>query len=186
MDSLNRAKTELLIIRLRRGESEAFPELVGIWEKRLFYFIRRLVGQEEDTWDVLQETWIKAHANLRRLREPGAFPAWIYRIARHTAFSHLRREQRFELLREDNPQQGMFENGAACGFSEDQAERIHWGLDRLPLPQREALTLFFLEGFSLNEIADVARVSTGTVKSRLHYAKIRLRELLEQEDCDHE
>ena len=56
----------------------------------------------------------------------------------------------------------------------------------MPLPQREALTLFFLEGFSLSEIAGIARVSTGTIKSRLYYGKKRLREIIEQEDRGYE
>ena len=177
---LERAHTELLILRLRQGETEAFGTLIEMWEKRLFYFVRRIVGREEDAWDVLQETWLKVHGKIRQLRDPSAFPAWVYRIARHRAISHLRRTQRCELLLEDVPPQEIREGTEPCRFSEDDAERIHWGLDQLPLPQREALTLFFLEGFSLSEIADITRVSTGTIKSRLHYGKRTLREIVKQ------
>jgi RNA polymerase sigma-70 factor (ECF subfamily) len=185
-DHLSRAQTELLIIRIRRGETDAFGDLVEMWEKRLFYFIRRIVTQEEGAWDVLQETWIKVHANIRRLRNPSAFSAWVYRIARRAAVSHLRGEQRYELLQEDNPQQEILHSTELVSFSEDQAELIHWGLGQLPLPQREALTLFFLEGFSVGEIADVTGVSAGTVKSRLHYGKRRLQEIIEQEGAGHD
>lgn len=185
-DNLSRAQTQLLIIRLRRGETNTFPELVGMWEKRLFYFIRRIVHQEEDAWDVLQETWMKVHTNIRRLRDPSAFSAWVYSIARHCAISHLLSEQRRELLREDNPRGEILSGTEQYRFSEDQAELIHWGLDQLPLPQREALTLFFLEDFSVSEIADVTRVSVGTVKSRLHYGKRKLREIIKEESAGHD
>jgi RNA polymerase sigma-70 factor (ECF subfamily) len=178
-------RTQLLIIRLRRGDKEAFVTLVNLWERRLFYFIRRIVCQEDDAWDVLQETWLKVHTRIRQLREAEAFPAWLYRVARHAAINHLRREQRQELLQED-VQQNIPDQVGNCRFSEEQAELVHWGLDQLPLPQREALTLFFLEGFSLNEIAGIAQVSTGTVKSRLHYGKQTLREIMEREECSHE
>jgi len=185
-DNLSRAQTHLLIIRLRRGEMNAFPELVGLWEKRLFYFIRRIVRCEEDAWDVLQETWMKVHTNIGRLRDPAAFSSWIYSIARHTAVSHLLGEQRRELLREENPCREIPRGTERYGFSEDQAELIHWGLDQLPLPQREALTLFFLEGFSVDEISNVTRVSVGTVKSRLHYGKRKLKEMIEKEGAGHD
>jgi len=183
---LEKAQTELLIIRFRRGETEAFNALVNIWEKRLFYFIRRIVRREEDAWDVLQETWLKVHRHLARLRDTAAFAAWAYRIARHAAISHLRRRERRDLLHEDAARETELEGSETYEFSEDDAERIHWGLDQLPLPQREALTLFFLEGFSLREIADVTQASTGTVKSRLHYGKKKLREVIEREGHGHE
>ena len=184
---LGRAHSELLVIRIRRGETQAFSDLVEMWEKRLFYFVRRLVWHEEDAWDVLQETWMKVHARIGQLRDPSAFPAWIFRIARHTAVSHLRKMQRCELLREDDSQQEIPDGPTdRHGFSEAEAERVHWGLDQLPLPQREALTLFFLEDFSLDEIAHVTRVSAGTIKSRLHYGKKKLRDIIEREDDVHE
>ncbi len=179
------AQTELLITKLRRGEAGAFGDLVEIWERRLFYYVRRIVRQEEDAWDVVQETWMKAHTGLPRLREASAFPAWIYRIARHAAISHLRKEQRYELLEEEDSRQETMETIDPAPFTVDEAELVHWGLDQLPLPQRDALTLFFLEGFSVNEIADITRVSEGTVKSRLHYGKKSLRRIMEQEGRSH-
>lgn len=185
-DNLSRAKTQLLIIRLRRNDKDAFSDLVELWEKRLFYFIRRIVAQEEDAWDVLQETWMKVHMKIRQLRDLSAFSAWVYRVARHAAISHLRSGQRRELLQEENPQRETLQGTEGPEFSEDQAALVHWGLDQLPLPQREALALFFLEDFSVNEIAAVTSVSPGTVKSRLHYGKRRLREIIEEEVVRHD
>jgi RNA polymerase sigma factor (sigma-70 family) len=184
-DKLTLARTELLVLQLRRGKTEAFADLVALWERRLFYYIRRLVPGEEDAWDVLQETWIKAHARLRQLRDSAAFPAWIYAVARNCAVSHLRSQERHELLREDERYQTAQDESVEVVFRADQAERIHLALARLPMPQREAATLFFLEGFSLIEIGAIARVSVGTVKSRLFYARKTLRAMLESEvACD--
>ena len=64
----------------------------------------------------------------------------------------------------------------------DNAEQVHHALDKLPLPQREALTLYFLEELSIEEIAEVLGVPAGTVKSRLHYAKSAIRNILSEGD----
>ena len=79
---------ELLALRCRRGEKTALEELVRAWEKRLFYFIRRLVDNEADAWDVLQETWVRVLSGLGALREPRSLGPWLYRVARHAAFNH--------------------------------------------------------------------------------------------------
>ena len=79
---------ELLALRCRRGEKAALEELVRTWEKRLFYFIRRLVDNEADAWDVLQETWACVLSGISALREPRSLGPWLYRVARHAAFNH--------------------------------------------------------------------------------------------------
>src|SRR5436305_8404135 len=79
---------ELLAQRCRRGEKAALEELVRTWEKRLLYFIRRLVDEEQDAWDVLQQTWIRVLSGTGALREPRSLGPWLYRVARHAAFNH--------------------------------------------------------------------------------------------------
>ena len=83
---------ELLVLRCRRREKDALEELIGNWERRLFYYVRRLVGNEEDAWDILQQTWLKVIRGIGRLQQPRSLPTWLYRIARNTAMSHLRVE----------------------------------------------------------------------------------------------
>ncbi|MHC4105965.1 MAG: RNA polymerase sigma factor [Planctomycetota bacterium] len=61
---------ELLVLRCRQGQADAFQELVRSWEKRLFYYIRRLIDDEQDAWQVLQETWVKVLSGIKKLRQP--------------------------------------------------------------------------------------------------------------------
>jgi len=82
---------QLLALRCRQGDMGAFEHLVRLWEARLFYYIRRLVDQEADAWDVLQKTWIKALRGIRSLKDPEALPCWLYTLARRTVIDHLRR-----------------------------------------------------------------------------------------------
>jgi RNA polymerase sigma-70 factor (ECF subfamily) len=174
-------QSELLVIRYMKGNDQAFDELVHIWERPLFYYIRRLVDTEEDAWDTLQEVWLKVSRKLRRLRDPAAFPAWLYKLARNSVMDHLRNNHSFKFVPEaltayDNPR----DEGTTLSLDLD-AEELHWGLAQLSNLHREVLILHFLEGFSLAEISDITNVPVGTVKSRIYFAKQSLREMLERE-----
>ena len=81
---------ELLVLRCQRGESQAFDELVRLWEERLFYYIRRLVGSEEDAWDVLQQTWLRVFKGIKTLRDRDRLSVWLYQLARSAVLSHWR------------------------------------------------------------------------------------------------
>src|SRR5437879_1720770 len=118
---------ELLALRCRRGEKAALEELVRTWEKRLLYFIRRLVDREQDAWDVLQQTWVRVLSGIGRLREPRSLGPWLYRVARHAAFDHgqfganyrrFLKEYQAAAPGEESPERTDFET----------AEQLHRGL----------------------------------------------------------
>ena len=171
---------ELLVLRCCRGQKDALDELVRSWERPLLYYIRRLVESEQEAWGVLQETWITVLRGIRRLREPRKLPIWLYSIARQTALGHLRARY---------SEQTVFEKAGYISLIRDcdqdlafdNAEQVHYGLDQISLPHRDVLTLFFLQDLSVEDIAQVLHVPTGTVKSRLYYAKRALKEVLEKE-----
>jgi len=152
-------------------------ELIRSWEKRLFYYVRRLVDDEQDAWDILQKTWLKVLRKIGSLREPGSLPAWLYRIARNTAISHCRLEYSNRALLDGSETLASIK-GAAEGLRFEDAEQVHYGLSQLSLAHREVLTLYFLEDLSVEDLAAVIGVPAGTVKSRLHYAKRALRAVL--------
>ena len=181
ISQIDRIRSQLLVLRYRRGDDEAFRELVTIWEKPLFYYIRRLVKTEEDAWDVLQETWIRIIRGIGKLKNPESLPSWLYRIARNTAFNYTRENHKLETLSDEDMNLVGMEQETDQGFSSTDANAIHRGLQQLPLAQREVLTLFFLEEFSLKEISAITGVSTGTVKSRLYYAKKALNDIMIKE-----
>ena len=173
---------ELLVLRCRRGDAAAWRELIRLWERRLFYYVRRLVGGERDAWDVLQQTWLAAYRAMPSLQEPRALRAWLYRIAHRQAVSHLRHvgampEAGAEAI-EDAA--GVPDGADDPSFAAEAADRVHAGLSGLSLTHREVLTLHFLEDASVGEIAQVLEVPEGTVKSRLFHAKRALRAALER------
>jgi RNA polymerase sigma factor (sigma-70 family) len=170
-------ESALLAVRWQRGDRAAFDGIVAIWERPLFYYLRRLMSSEADAWELLQETWLKVLKSLDTLRDPHALPAFLYTTARNTAFSRMRRRD-FEnngVYTEEVPEDCSVDEIAII----DNAEAVHHALDKLPLPQREALTLYFLQDLSMDDMATLLDVPLGTVKSRLHYAKVALRKILE-------
>jgi len=176
---------ELLVLRCKRGQEQAFEELVGHWEKRLFYYVRRLVRTEDEAWDVLQHTWMVVVRRIKSLKDPQRLPTWLYRIARNTAFSHLRAKYRERAHFDEAGSVGQIE-ARDEGASLEDAERVHHALDQISVAHKEALTLFLLEDLSMDQMAEVLGIPLGTVKSRLHHAKRALRAVLEKEGADHE
>ncbi|MGB7160930.1 MAG: RNA polymerase sigma factor [Tepidisphaeraceae bacterium] len=178
---------KLLVLRCQRGDRSAFERIVAIWERPLFYYLRRLAPSEEDTWDLLQETWMKVFRAIGTIRDPRTLPAFLYATARNAAISRLRLPGFHEITTAANGadvaalQPSPDDDVAAF----DDAEQVHHALDWLPMPQREALTLYFLRDLSLEEIAQLLSVPVGTVKSRLHYGKQALRRILSKEE-DHQ
>ena len=173
------AQTELLVLRAQRQDPTAWAALVELWDRRLFTYVRSFIESEADTCDVLQTVWLRALSNIKSLRNPDRFAAWIYRIARNTAFKHLRRKGR--RIETSLPECDDLPAEADAPKFED-AESVYRAMNRLSVPHREVLTLFFLEDLSTAEIAELINVSVGTVKSRLHYARRQLRRELEELD----
>jgi RNA polymerase sigma-70 factor (ECF subfamily) len=174
---------ELLVLRCQQGQKEAFEELVRSWEKRLFFYVRRLVDDEQDAWQMLQQTWVKVLRGIKKLRQPRKLPAWLYGIAHNTAIDHLRTKHSEQVLIEDNADVSNIEDCNSTLIFDD-VEQVYYGLGRISLPHREVLTLFFLQDLSTDEIAQVLGISIGTVKSRLYYAKRALKAILEKEDSE--
>ena len=176
MENKNRALYEWLALRCQSGEMGAFEELIAVMERPLLYYAMTLTGNQDSALDVLQEVWIKAFRSIRKLKDPGALRQWLYSITHGIAVDRIRknysREQAEKVQLED------FQEADEPSFAEEDAAAIHAALNKIGLLHREVLVLHFLEDLSLAEIAKVVGCSEGTVKSRIHYAKRAMREIL--------
>lgn len=170
-----------IVLRAQQGDRAAFSQLVDAYDQRLLYFVRRILGEHDTAFDVLQGVWLTVHRKLRDLKSAGAFRVWVYRIAHDKAVSELRRKTRRPLLVEEiEIGDGTIEDQRDTETVFDNAELVHIGLQRLSVDHRRILTLRFLEDMQVNEIAEVLGCSDGTVKSRLHHARRALRRHIEE------
>ncbi len=176
----------MLVLRCRRRDLAAWDELVAVWNDRLHYFLRRLIDHEQDAANVLQEVWLAAFRNIGALKQDARLAPWLYTIARRAAMNHYRsryahNEASAADIESHEPSSERDEQ-----LDVDNAELIHFGLGRLPLPERELLTLYFLDDLSVAEIATVLELPPGTVKSRLSKARSSLRRIFNEEAAPHE
>ena len=171
---------EYLVVMSQGGSREALAVLVARWSPRLTRYVARTLRSAELAEDVVQEVWASVLRGLPQVADAARFPAWIYSIATRKCADAVRGRVRGRRLVD-----GLATERAINGHATDARPGAELGLDlntaidRLPLDQRLAIGLHYGEDLSVEEVAAVLRVPTGTVKSRLYTARNTLRQLLE-------
>ena len=172
----SRTEDAWIALRCQAGEQSAFEDLVALMQQPLLYYATKLTGNAEAAVDVLQDVWIKAFRGIRKLKDPASLRPWLYRITHGIAVDRIRKEVSRENAEEIHA--AGFQEAEDPSFTENDAAAIHDALNQLGPQHREVLVLYFLEDFSLAEIAMVVGCSEGTVKSRIHYAKRAMKKIL--------
>jgi RNA polymerase sigma-70 factor (ECF subfamily) len=181
-DLADRLYRRLLILRCQAGDHLAFEELVAAYGPGLRYFLEKMLHESHAAEDLLQQVWLDVFRGVAGLADTQAFPAWLYRIARHRVFAESRR-RRPKVCSVEEMDLVVNEETTEAEFTAEEASRLHAALDRLGPEHREILLLRYIEDLSYEEIARVTGCGLGTVKSRLHYAKRALRRLIERNLC---
>lgn len=182
-----KAEERLLIERAREGDHDAFAALLARHQRRVFSLIGNLIRQRDEVEDIAQQVFLKMYLALPQFDFRAAFSTWLYRIVVNECYDHLRRQRA-----QKSPAGRVFqveelaelERLAAPGGVEGsdparQAELrqlVEHLFRRLPAEDRLVLTLKELEGFSIEEIAQVLDLKENTVKVRLFRARRRLLE----------
>lgn len=175
---------EMLLRRARKGDAEAFEQLMTPLEQMIWRVCWHYTGNREEASDCGQDAMIRIWKGLDSYRGDCAFETWVYRVAANCCMDFLRKKKRersesIEPLREQgfdpaDPKAGTEEQAVAA----DEHRRLRKCIAQLPGEQREALVMTQLEGVSYEDAAARLGISEGTVKSRVNRAKGRLRELL--------
>ena len=165
------------------GNTQAFDQLVEKYQGRLFNTLAHALGDRQEAEDVVQDTFCQAFLKLSSFKGASAFYTWLYRIAFHTAASRRRRkrpELSIDQKRDATGDEPCDESEQAeeTVLREERATIVHQALDSLSEDHRSILVLRELDGCCYDTIASVLDLSPGTVRSRLHRARMQLRERL--------
>ena len=179
----NRERERELIGRVRGGDRLAMRELVDLHKDRLYAFIWRMVRDHHDAEDICQDAFLKAFASLDTFSSEYRFSTWLFTIGYRVCLNQLRRKRAVggEIDLAAMPCKGGAAPSASLE-SEDagQVRKMVWSaVERLTPPQRATILLFYRHELGCQEIARVLQLPPATVKSHLHRARARLRDLLE-------
>jgi RNA polymerase sigma-70 factor (ECF subfamily) len=177
MNSSDQLIEQILVLRCQIGDKDALAELIDRYQGPLRYFINRLSANSEMSEDIFQDTWLAVIRRIHSLKKLDAFSIWLYRIARNKVYQQLRRKKMLSKLDEKIIVPNNTEDDV---FSPEDAAKIHRCLKELLPEYREVLMLRFLEQMSYKQISEVTNCSLGTVKSRIHYAKLELKKEMEK------
>ncbi|MBN2296552.1 MAG: sigma-70 family RNA polymerase sigma factor [Pirellulales bacterium] len=172
-------KDELLVLEAQGGDIDAFAALVDRWQPSLWRHAWRLIGDKDAAYDVVQEAWLAMVRGLGRLDDAARFRAWAYAIVSHKCRDWIRRQSRRRGLR-NSLEEFLRGSHDEADRARQRCENLREALSCLSGADRAILSLRYDEQFTTPEIADILLVPEGTVKSRLHHARNRLRDLLEQ------
>jgi RNA polymerase sigma-70 factor (ECF subfamily) len=160
-----------IIERVLKGDTDAFNLLVRQWERPIYNFIVRMIGDREEAMDLCQDAFMKAYRELDTLKDRDRFSSWLYRIAHNTCFSKLRKDHGktfVELEPETRASRMAIESRLA----------VEKALQQLPEDQREVVVLKVFQSLKFEEIAAIQDAPVSTVKSRLYMGFEKLRSIL--------
>lgn len=174
-----------LIDEALAGNSAAFGQLVTRYQDRLYNTLVHIVGSADEAYDVAQDAFVQAYLKLDSFHRTSAFYTWLYRIAFNLAISRRRRHKPTSSLDQSRELTGNEPLSRDDAPSErlDRDERVgqvQMALAAMTEDFRTVLILREMEGFSYEAIADVLELPVGTVRSRLHRARLELREQLKE------
>lgn len=183
---------ELLLAYRDSGDRQLFSQLVHRYERELFSYLRRYLGDAEMAEDAFQAAFLQIHLKRDQFENGRKFRPWLYTIATNQAIDAQRRNKRHKMISLDRVGHGetgeevgklanLLESAEPSPFTElSAAEQRKWieeTIARLPESMQSVIHLVYYQGLKYREAADALGVPVGTVKSRLHAAILRLNEL---------
>jgi RNA polymerase sigma-70 factor (ECF subfamily) len=163
---------EILVMDCQNGSVKALDMLVSRWQKRLWRYAYNLTGDSEAARDITQDSWLGIIKNLRKLNDPANFKAWAYRITTNKSIDWMRKNRAVKQISIEEIHDHQREEKKDSGLKEL--------LEKLDVRKKAVLSLYYFEQLSVSEISTALKIPKGTVRSRLHSARKKLKELWQQ------
>jgi RNA polymerase sigma-70 factor, ECF subfamily len=185
---------ELLLAYRDRGGSELFSELVHRYERELYSYLRRYLGDAEMAEDAFQAAFLQVHLKCQQYEAGRAFRPWLYTIATNQAIDAQRRSRRHRMVSLDRsgPKEGedvgklldlltsKEPSPTVLLSSRERSEWLHQAVEQLPVALRDVIQLVYFQELKYREAAEALGIPVGTVKSRMHAAVAKLNETWNQ------
>lgn len=179
------------ILRAQRGDLQAFDKLMTEVQGRIYGLLYNMTSSKEDAEDLLQEVFVKAHQSLPKFRGQSSFYTWVYRIAVNRAINFVKKRKRRQGLSLDDLDLGVERDPALVEMAnldtpernvrlKELQEKLNMALQTLSEKHRTVVVLHDIQGMPHHEIAEILGCSSGTVRSRLFYARRQLQAYLSE------
>ena len=185
-----RSEIEQAVLLLRRDDDEALEQALALLQNTVFSFSMKVCGQRQDAEDTMQEVLIKSVPYLPKFDSPKALVVWLYKVAKNRCLMS-RRKSRFapkqelsfeELMPDSKELESLSAEGSVnpemFAIRSEEAERLREAIQRLPSQYRIVLVLRDMEGLTDEEVAEITGLRSGTVRVRLHRARLFVRKEL--------
>lgn len=170
-----------LIRAIQEGSLEALGVIYDRHRRLVYRTALAICNDPEAAADLLQDVFLRLFRFARRIDPERPLEPWLYRVTTNLAYSWVKRRHHWIHSLEEIAEwmtTGKKHSPQHLAELDDDTQRIHQALARLPLPQRVVVVLYYINDLSLQEIAEIVKIPEGTVKSRLHYGRLALRQHL--------
>jgi RNA polymerase sigma-70 factor (ECF subfamily) len=174
--------SEILLARARKGDKDAFGQLIYPYERLIYNIACKYMGNAEDAKDTAQEAMLKIYLNIKSCRSFDTFKAWSAKITVNASLDALRKRARRSAAPLEERQAPETDEPEHTAIHNEDVRRVKNAVNALREDQRALIILRDLEGFSYEELAQATGAALGTVKSRLSRARIALREQIDKPD----
>lgn len=175
---------EILVQQLKKGSREAFDLLYEKYKNLVIRTAYLITGNKPDSEDVAQETFVKVYLHISELKNNAGLKPWMMQILVRTAYRMVKKSRRE--IPDENVADKLPESEEVSSLDRiiqtEEAERIMSAVRALPLKLRSVVVLYYYDSFSVKEIAGMLRIMEGTVKSRLHAARRRIKAALQEDE----
>ena len=181
---------EELVEKVKKGDADVYEKIIQKYQSKVFGLIYNMTKNQNDIEDLAQEVFIKIYKNLGKFKGESSLYTWIYKITVNLCLDEMKKRKNViyldekievddgevnrELPSEENSQEKLYEE-------KELQEKLHNCINKLPEKQRVMIVLRDIKGFSYEEISKITDVKLGTVKSQINRARLKLKELLDEE-----
>ncbi|WP_298312549.1 RNA polymerase sigma factor [uncultured Aquimarina sp.] len=170
----------LIALKTDKDINSAFSKLVALYKQRLYWHIRNMVKNHDDTDDILQNVFIKVYKNISKFKGESKLYSWMYRIATNESITFLNQKAKKYNISNEELQQQLIENlEADVYFEGDEIQlKLQKAIALLPRKQQQVFNMKYFQELKYKEISEILETSEGALKASYHLASKKIEEFL--------